>query len=100
MARRIVAWLSHAPLILHDAEDQFYRRFLRSLVRQVRYLRHTALEARDGVPRLQSLVALAYTALCMAGQARHMRGTIKQLVAEIERQILPTAATSAAIRAR
>ena len=89
MARRIVAWLSHAPLILHDADDQFYRRFLRSLVRQVRYLRHTAIEARDGVPRMQALVALAYAALCMAGQARHMRGTIKQLVAEIERQILP-----------
>jgi uncharacterized heparinase superfamily protein len=89
MARRIVSWLSHAPLILHDADEQFYRRFLRSLVRQVRYLRHTAMEARDGVPRLQALVTLAYAALCMAGQARHMRGTIKQLVTEIERQILP-----------
>jgi uncharacterized heparinase superfamily protein len=89
MARRIVAWLSHAPLILHDADEQFYRRFLRSLVRQVRYLRHTAIEARDGVPRMQALVTLAYAALCMAGQARHMRGTIKQLVAEIDRQILP-----------
>ena len=89
LARRVTSWLSQAPLILHDADDQFYRRFLRSLVRQVRYLRHTALEARDGVPRLQALVALTYAALCMAGQARHMRRTIKQLVAEIERQILP-----------
>jgi uncharacterized heparinase superfamily protein len=89
MARRIVAWLSHAPLILHDADEQFYRRFLRSHVRQVRYLRHTAVEARDGVPRMQALVTLTYAALCMSGQARHMRGTIKQLVAEIERQILP-----------
>ncbi len=89
LARRIVAWLSHAPLILHDADEQIYRRFLRSLVRQVRYLRHTAIEARDGVPRMQALVALAYAALCMAGQTRHMRGTIKQLVAEIDRQILP-----------
>src|SRR6185437_10072044 len=89
MARRITAWLSQAPLILHDADDQFYRRFLRSLTRQVRYLRHTALEARDGVPRMQALVALAYAALCMARQARHLRGTVKQLTAEIERQILP-----------
>ena len=89
MARRITAWLSQAPLILHDADDQFYRRFLRSLVRQVRYLRHTAIEARDGVPRMQALVALTYAALCMSGQARHLRGTIKQLVDEIERQVLP-----------
>ena len=89
MARRITAWLSQAPLILHDADDQFYRRFLRSLVRQVRYLRHTAIEARDGVPRMQALVALTYAALCMAGQSRHLRGTVKQLVDEIERQVLP-----------
>jgi uncharacterized heparinase superfamily protein len=88
-ARRIVAWLSQAPLILHDADEQFYRRFLKSLVRQVRYLRHTAIEARDGVPRMQALIALTYAALCMAGQARHMRSAVKHLVAEIERQILP-----------
>jgi uncharacterized heparinase superfamily protein len=89
MARRVTAWLSQAPLILHDADAQFYRRFLKSLVRQVRYLRHTAMEARDGVPRMQALVALTYAALCMAGQTRHMRGAVKQLVSEIERQILP-----------
>lgn len=89
LARRVTAWLSQAPLILHDADDAFYRRFLRSLVRQVRYLRHTAIEAREGVPRMQALVALTYAALCMSGQARHMRGAVKQLVAEIEYQILP-----------
>jgi uncharacterized heparinase superfamily protein len=89
LARRVTAWLSQAPLILHDADDSFYRRFLRSLVRQVRYLRHTAIEARDGVPRMQALVALTYAALCMSGQARHMRSAVKQLVAEIDHQILP-----------
>ncbi|WP_442971840.1 heparinase II/III family protein [Rhodoplanes sp. Z2-YC6860] len=88
LARRVIAWLSQAPLILHDADDAFYRRFLRSLVRQVRYLRHTAIEAREGVPRMQALVALTYAALCMSGQARHMRGAVKQLVAEIDEQIL------------
>ena len=46
-------------------------------------------EARDGVPRLQALIALTYAALCMAGQARHMRSATKQLVDELERQILP-----------
>ena len=89
LARRIISWLSQAPLMLHDADEQFYRRFLRSLQRQVRYLRHTAREARDGVPRMQALVALTYAALCMAGQARHLRNAVKHLVAELERQILP-----------
>jgi uncharacterized heparinase superfamily protein len=89
LARRIMSWLSQAPLILHDADEAFYRRFLRSLARQVRYLRHTAYEAPDGVPRLQTLLAMTYAALCMAGQARHMTGAIERLVAEIEHQILP-----------
>lgn len=89
LAKRVTAWLSQAPLILHDADDQFYRRFMRSLARQVRYLRHTALEAPEGVPRIQALVALTYAALCMAGQARHMRNAIKRLIAEVERQVLP-----------
>jgi uncharacterized heparinase superfamily protein len=89
LSRRVTSWLSQAPLILHDADDSFYRRFLRSLTRQVRYLRHTAIEAREGVPRMQALIALTYAALCMSGQARHMRGAVKQLIAEIEYQILP-----------
>ncbi len=89
LARRITAWLSQALLILHDADEQFYRRFLRSLARQVRCLRHTALEAREGVPRMQALVALTYAAVCMAGQARHMRSAIKSLMAEVEHQVLP-----------
>jgi uncharacterized heparinase superfamily protein len=89
LARRITAWFTHAPLILHDADERFYRRFLRSLARQVRYLRHTAMEAPDGVARLQAQIALTYAALCMAGQMRHLHGTINDLVAEVERQILP-----------
>ena len=89
LARRVTSWLSQAPLILHDADEAFYRRFLRSLTRQVRYLRHTAFEAPDGVPRMQALLALTYAAICMAGQSRHLRASIDRLVEEIGRQILP-----------
>src|SRR4029077_18363693 len=38
VARRIIAWITQATLILDDADIRFYRRFLRSLTRQVRYL--------------------------------------------------------------
>src|SRR2546429_5884226 len=31
VARRIMSWLTHAPLVLPDADPRFYRRFLRSL---------------------------------------------------------------------
>ena len=34
---------------------------------------HGCVDARDGVPRLQAAIALTYAALCMAGQARHIK---------------------------
>jgi uncharacterized heparinase superfamily protein len=89
LARRIMSWLSQSPLVLHDADVQFYRRFLRSLSRQVRYLRKAAGEARDGIAQIQIAAALCYAALCMAGQTRHLRGATKKLTDELERQILP-----------
>ena len=89
LSRRIVSWLSQSTLILQDADVRFYRRFLRSLTRQVRYLRHTAGDARRGVARMQAIIALSYAALCIAGQARHIKSTTERLTRELERQILP-----------
>jgi uncharacterized heparinase superfamily protein len=89
LSRRIISWLSQSPLILHDADAAFHRRFLRNLLRQVRYLRHAVNITSDGVPRLQALIALTYSALCISGQSRHLRATTKRLASEIERQILP-----------
>src|SRR5262249_57217922 len=73
VARRIMSWLSQATLILDDADLRFYRRLLRNLTRQVRFLRATVNDVRDGVPRLQARIALTYAALCMAKQIRHLR---------------------------
>ena len=89
VARRIMSWLSQAPLLLDGAHVQFYRRFLRGLTRQVRHLRRTASQARDGVPRLQAVIALCYAALCMARQQRHIRAATNRLSDELARQILP-----------
>jgi len=89
LSRRIISWLTQATLVLQDADASFYRRFLRSLVRQVRYLRHTASEAPSGVGRMQASVALAYAALCIAGQGRRIKAASERLSQEIERQILP-----------
>ncbi len=89
LSRRIISWLSQSTLILQDAEVRFYRRFLRSLARQVRYLRHTAGDAHRGIARMQAAIALAYAALCIAGQARHIKSATEHLQREIEQQILP-----------
>jgi uncharacterized heparinase superfamily protein len=89
LSRRILSWLCQSPLLLNDADVRFYRRFMRSLGRQVRTLRRTAHNARDGVPKLQALIALTYATLCMAGQSRYLKKSARRLVDELERQILP-----------
>jgi uncharacterized heparinase superfamily protein len=89
LSRRIISWLCQSTLVLQDADVRFYRRFLRSLVRQVRYLRHTAGDARRGVASMQAVIALSYAALCIAGQSRHIASTTERLKQELERQILP-----------
>jgi uncharacterized heparinase superfamily protein len=89
LSRRIICWLSQAPFVLQDADARFYRRFIRSLSRQVRYLRHTLKETREGLPRLQAVIALNYATLCMQGQSGHLRGIVRRLTEELRKQVLP-----------
>ena len=89
LSRRIVCWLSQAPFVLQDADARFYRRFIRSLSRQVRYLRRTLKESRDGLPRLQAIIALNYATLCMQGQSSAIRNHARRLIDELRAQILP-----------
>ena len=89
LSRRIMSWLSHAPLILADADLHFYRLFIRSLSKQVRVLRRRIDDAPDGIVRLHALIALTAAALCMAGQTGSLRASLRRLVEELDRQILP-----------
>ena len=89
MARRVMSLLSQAPLVLGDTDGKFYRRYLRGLSREIRYLRYSMLDIPDGVPRLQVLIALCYASLCLANQARHIRTATRKLSDELQRQILP-----------
>jgi len=89
LSRRIVCWLSQAPFILQDADARFYRRFIRSLSRQVRYLRRGFKDSRDGLPRLQAVIALTFATLCLQGQSGYLRATARRLIDELRSQILP-----------
>src|SRR3954464_1071036 len=89
LARRVISLLSQAPLVLGDTDSKFYRRYLRGLTREIRYLRYTMLDIPDGVPKLQVLIALCYASLCLANQARHIRTATRKLSDELQRQILP-----------
>ncbi len=89
LSRRIICWLSQSPFILQDADARFYRRFIRSLSRQVRYLRRNLGECRDGMPRLQALIALTFATLCLQGQSGQLRPNARRLIDELRAQILP-----------
>lgn len=89
VTRRILSWLAHSPFILQDGDHDFYRAFVKSLARQVRFLRQTINETEDGVERLQAALAIASACISMAGQGRFARQSIRRLDQELSRQILP-----------
>lgn len=89
VARRIISWISHSPLILNGANRAEYRTFMKSLTRQVRYLRRAASDSDEGQARLTSIIALNYAGLCLAGLPRLQRQSAIWLDQELTRQILP-----------
>ncbi len=89
VARRILSWLSQSPLILEGCDRPFYQRFMRSLARQVRFLRRSFSDVQDGLPRLQAAAAFVAAAVSISGQERHVRSALRVLDLELERQFLP-----------
>ena len=60
MSKRVIAWLSHSPLLLQDCDHKFYQRFIRSLSKQVRILRSTHNDTPAGMSRMYTS-CLLYT---------------------------------------
>ena len=89
VARRLIAWLAQTPLILDGADFNFYRRFMRSLTRQTRYLRRVAHDGAPGLPRLRIMIALASVALSMPDQPRFLKQASRWLDLELVAQVLP-----------
>ncbi|MCB1446356.1 MAG: heparinase II/III family protein [Rhizobiaceae bacterium] len=88
VAQRIIAWLSHSTVILKNADMRFYRRVLRSLRMQIRYLELTARHAPDGETRLRIRVALAVATVSLASSGGRLRRAARHLDRELDRQIL------------
>jgi uncharacterized heparinase superfamily protein len=88
VGRRIVAWLSHASLIVDGAERRAHRALMLSLEDQTTYLSASWRDAPYGHARLQALIGLAQAALCIAGHERRLDGVVPHLTGEIERQVL------------
>tara|TARA_R110002020_G_scaffold47752_6_gene136114 strand:- start:8233 stop:9888 length:1656 start_codon:yes stop_codon:yes gene_type:complete len=89
LASRLIAWFSHSPIVLRGADHGFYRRFLKSIALQTRYLRHvTAAMPADAI-RFRARIALAMASLCLPASAGTVRSASRNLDAEFDLQILP-----------
>jgi uncharacterized heparinase superfamily protein len=88
-ARRLISWFSHATLILTDAEDAFYRRFIRTIGWQVRHLGRDLPALPAGRARIEAAIALTMAGLCLDGQSRLLARAVRLLSAELDLQILP-----------
>jgi uncharacterized heparinase superfamily protein len=88
MAERVIAWLSHSTVVLQGAEAGFYRRFMRSLAQQVRYLKKIAGCVPEGETRLRIRIALAMASISMPTRNAYIRREGQKLDRELERQIL------------
>src|SRR5262249_3519436 len=88
LARRVLAWLAHADLLLAGADRRSHARLLRSLNDQVGDLSMCWCDAPDGYPRLLAALALGEADLCIAARFNRVGRSMKRLAGELERQIL------------
>jgi uncharacterized heparinase superfamily protein len=88
IGRRLISWISHAPLLLDGADAATYDSIAESLGLQIVRLAASWRDAPAGHPRLVALAALVLADLCVAGQDRHLDSAERAFAAELERQIL------------
>lgn len=88
-AQRLIAWLSHSPVVLQNADASFYRRFLKSLGFHVAYLSLIARYAPDGETRLKIRIALAVASISLPNRPSKIARFGMKLDRELERQVLP-----------
>ena len=89
VARRLMSFLSHSPLLLEGAEHAFYERFIRHVAQTAERLQLALAGAVEGAGRLQCLIAICFAAICLDGQERRLRRYELALSDELEQQILP-----------
>lgn len=89
VARRLMSFLSHSPLLLEGADHAFYERFIRHVAQTTERLQLALAGAVEGAARLQCLIAICFAAVCLDGQERRLRRYETSLSDELEQQILP-----------
>ena len=87
VSKRLISWLSHSPVILADADHEFYKRFMASIALHVRFLRRSAPSHRNPTWRLQARIAVAMASLCLPSSSALLKSASTALDEELEQQI-------------
>lgn len=88
-ARRVMSFLAQSPVILHDADHDLYRDFVRSLLRHSSVLRSAVGSSEPGLSRIHAAIAIAMIGLSLSQQERLARTGLDRVDAELQAQILP-----------
>ncbi len=88
VARRVISWLCHLPIILEGAGQETYDEVMESLSRQVRYLCASLADMGPGAARLRALIALLLTRLCTDEQSLDAGALTRAFAHEAGAQIL------------
>lgn len=89
VASRVTAWLGHADVIVHGADQAFFDSFITSLGRQLRFLLSSVDTIAAPRARLAVRVAVVQAGLCLDDCERIMPRACEQLERELEALILP-----------
>lgn len=89
IAARLIAWLSHAPLLLQGENPVDQTLFLRSIARQVRFLQSNTPRSTSNFSDLHAQIALSMAAICLTGREKSIKSATRALDQELARQILP-----------
>lgn len=89
VTQRLIAFLSHSPIILEKADQDFYQRFLFCIAQHVRYLRRVIPAAERNSARLKARIALAMASICLPSSKTYIRSISAELESELGKQILP-----------
>ncbi len=87
-ARRMLAWLSQSPVILHGADRSFYTRFMQALSIHRVHLDRRLADGLAGDDRLLVALALAEFGLCAQGAGAFQKRASQVLASEIDAQVL------------
>lgn len=89
LARRLINWLAHAPLILSSSDLVYRSATLLAMARQTRHLMRSHGDAADGLPQIYTATALTLAGLLLpGGEGWYARG-VKTLEKNIKGFILP-----------